>query len=118
MPSASDVLDDLSGLPELFITDLVPQDLPQLAEHWVILIEMSKLLGTVLTLIHAPLGNTPPLHQVEAVEMELLRSKAPDRPKPGWSSLATFSFYHLQLHYQLSLSLLQYRISATNTNPC
>ena len=101
MPSASDVLNDLNEMQDSTTNQLIPPDLPQLAEYWVILMRLSKLLGDVLTLNYRACGPAPVLQQVEALESEIHQCKIPDGPEAGQSQLATFYLYHLQLHYQL-----------------
>lgn len=101
MASAGDVVDDLSGLPGSIAPKFMPDDLPQLAEHWVLLIKLRELLGDVLTLTYQPRGVFPSLDEMHGLEADLIDCKIPEQPEPRCSPRATFSLYHLQLHYQL-----------------
>lgn len=100
MPTAADVLDDTSSISQVTSTAYLPSDFAQLAEYWVMLVYLSKLLGATLTMNYQLLGPTPTLHQVEALENEILQCKVPEQYEPGLSRLAIFYMYHLQLHYQ------------------
>ncbi|CAG8296202.1 unnamed protein product [Penicillium nalgiovense] len=98
MPSAAD-------LPASITSAYIPNDLPQLADYWLVLIKLSKLLGEVLALNFKPLGACPTFQQFDSLKTDLLRFRIPGRPGPGHeqSRLAAFYLYHLQLHYQASL---------------
>lgn len=100
MVSASDVLSDLIQMPASIANGYIPNDMPQLAEYWVLLIQLSKLLGDVLTLCYQPFGPSPTLHQIETLETEILQLQIPERCGIEQSRLASFYLYHLQLHYQ------------------
>ncbi|KAJ5178047.1 Transcription factor [Penicillium coprophilum] len=99
-PSANDMLNDFAELPESITAAYVPKDLPQLAEYWVMIIQLTQLLGESLTLCYQPFGNTSSFQQVEALEQKVLRFQLPEYQETGQSPLATFYLYHLQLHYQ------------------
>ncbi|KAB8218256.1 C6 transcription factor [Aspergillus novoparasiticus] len=103
MPSSIDMLSDMTGLPEAVASAYIPTDLSRLADCWVTMIHLSKLLGDVLSLSYRPFGPYPSLHQVEATEAEILLFQFPDNPGADRSRLATFYMYHLQLHYQALL---------------
>ncbi|QMW42179.1 hypothetical protein G4B11_005503 [Aspergillus flavus] len=103
MPSSVDMLSDMTGLPEAVASAYIPTDLPRLADCWVTMIHLSKLLGDVLSLSYRPLGPHPSLQQVEATETEILLFQFPDNSDADRSRLATFYMYHLQLHYQALL---------------
>lgn len=103
MPSSVDMLSDMTGLPEAVASAYIPTDLPRLADCWVTMIHLSKLLGDVLSLSYRPLGPHPSLQQVEATETEILLFQFPDNSDADRSRLATFYMYHLQLHYQFVL---------------
>jgi hypothetical protein len=100
MVSAADVLSDLTQIPASIANGYIPDDLPQLADYWIILIRLSKLLGDVLALCYQPFGPSPRLQQIEALEAKILQFKIPDRCDSEQSRLASFYLYHLQLHYQ------------------
>ncbi|KAJ5423810.1 Transcription factor, partial [Penicillium cf. griseofulvum] len=99
-PSADDMLSDFTGLPESISAAYVPKDLPQLAEYWVTIIQLTQLLGDTLTLCYQPFGTSSSFQQVEALEQKILRFQLPEHQETGQSPLATFYLYHLQLHYQ------------------
>lgn len=103
MPSAADVLSDVDGIPPSTAAAFIPFDLPRMAEYWVALIEMSKVLGSVLKLNYQKLRPTPSVSQVETLEAEVLRCKPPDQDEPELGRPAIFYVYHLQLHYQFVL---------------
>lgn len=107
MPSAADVLNDMHELPEFITAEYMPNDLPQLAKYWVVLIELSKLLGAVITLSYQPHGPRPSLQQFETLEANILQWKIPSEVEPGRSRSAAFYSYHLQLHYQLGTTPYQ-----------
>jgi hypothetical protein len=99
-PSAGDMLSDFAGLPESISAAYVPKDLAQLADYWVILIQLTQLLGDTLTLCYQPFGASSSIEQVEALEQKILHFPLPENQGTGQSPLATFYLYHLQLHYQ------------------
>lgn len=100
MPSADDMLSDFVGLPETLAAAYIPKDLPQLADYWVLTVQLTQLLGDTLTLSYQPFGTPPCFQLVEALEQRILRFQLPESQEEGQSSLATFYLYHLQLHYQ------------------
>lgn len=101
MPSVTDVLSDLDEIPSSIVDEYIPDDLSQLAEYWVILVQLSKLLGDVLTLGYQPYGPSPKRQQVEGLEADILRLQIPARCPKEDNKFAVFYLYHLQLHYQL-----------------
>ncbi|RFU80375.1 dehydrogenase, multihelical [Trichoderma arundinaceum] len=103
MVSAADVLSDLIQIPASIANGYIPDDLPQLADYWILLIRLSKLLGDVLTLCYQPFGPSPTLKQIEALEAKILQLQIPDRCGSEQSRLASFYLYHLQLHYHAIL---------------
>lgn len=102
-PLVSDMAADLEGIPESTTSAFLPRDLPQLAEYWVQLIHMTKLLGKTLTTCYQLRRPRPTLSKIDSLEAEILQFALPDYPDPTLSRLATFYYYHLQLHYQLVL---------------
>jgi hypothetical protein len=100
-PSLTDLVCDLYGMPRPIANAYIPDDFAQLAEDWIILMQVTKLLGDTLTLCYQPFGPTPTLQQVEALEADFFRLRLPEQRRGAQSRLATFSLYHLQLHYQL-----------------
>ncbi|KAJ5158132.1 uncharacterized protein N7500_007783 [Penicillium coprophilum] len=103
MPAASDLLGDVAELPTSITSAYFPKDLPQLADYWVNLINMSKLLGEILALSYKPSGASPTLQQFDSLKTKLLQFRVPARPGHEQSPLAAFYAYHLQLHYQAAL---------------
>ncbi|KAL6886169.1 fungal-specific transcription factor domain-containing protein [Trichoderma longibrachiatum] len=102
-PLVSDIAVDLEGVPESVTSAYLPRDLPRLAEYWTQLIRMTKLLGKTLTTCYQLRRPKPTISQIDALEAELMRLTMPDHPDPMLSRLATFYYYHLQLHYQALL---------------
>ncbi|KAH6608359.1 hypothetical protein Trco_001705 [Trichoderma cornu-damae] len=101
-PLVTDMAADLEGIPESISAAYLPRDLPQLAEKWIQLIHMAKLLGKILTQCYQLRRPKPTIAQIDSLESEILRFGLADHPDPMLSRLATFYHYHLQLHYQLS----------------
>ncbi|OJJ32923.1 hypothetical protein ASPWEDRAFT_42951 [Aspergillus wentii DTO 134E9] len=101
MVSAEDMLFDLD-VPSQIADMYIPSDMQMLAEPWVKMIQLSGLLGEVLTLCYQPSGPAPSLSQVKALEEEMLAFEVPDHDGQQ-TQLVTFSIYHLQLHYQAFL---------------
>ncbi|OQE71575.1 hypothetical protein PENNAL_c0104G01697 [Penicillium nalgiovense] len=99
-PSADDMLSDFVGLPESISAAYVPKDLPQLADYWVTMIQLTQLLGDTLTLCYQPFGHSSSFQQVKALEQKILRFQLPKTLETGQSPLATCYLYHLQLHHQ------------------
>lgn len=100
MPSAADLLGDAAELPASITSAYIPNDLPELADYWIVLIKISKLLGEILALSYKPSGSSPTLQQFDSLQTELLQFRIPSRPGHEQSRLAIFYIYHLQLHYQ------------------
>jgi hypothetical protein len=103
MPSAADLLGDVDEIQESISTVYLPTDLALLANYWISVIELSKILGTVITMNYQKLRPRPALYQIEALETDILQYKLPDQHEHGLTRLATFYSYHLQLQYQLRL---------------
>lgn len=104
MPSADDLLSDVDGIHESISAAYLPKDLAHLAKYWISVIELSKLLGTVISMNYQTIGLKPSISQIEDLEAELLRYKLPDQSKLDPTPSTTFYRHHLQLHYQLILS--------------
>lgn len=100
MPSADDMLSDFVHLPESMSAAYIPRELPQLADYWVTMIQLTQLLGDILTLSYQPFGPSPSFRQVEDLERKILSFQLPENQDTASSPLATFYLYHLQLHYQ------------------
>jgi hypothetical protein len=100
MPSADDMLSDFVDLPESMSAAYIPKELPQLADYWVTMIQLTQLLGDTLTLSYQPFGPSPSIQQVEDLERKILLFRLPENQDTASSPLATFYLYHLQLHYQ------------------
>jgi hypothetical protein len=99
MPSATDLTDDFSELSAVVRAKYMPSDLRRLADHWVTLLQLSKVLGTILFENYSPNGPLPSRAWIEATEQELMRCIAPmgERP-PNASPVLSFYSYHLRLH--------------------
>ncbi|KAJ5458277.1 hypothetical protein N7475_009665 [Penicillium sp. IBT 31633x] len=100
MPTADDMLSDFIGLPEDMTAAYIPKNLSQLAEYWVLTVQLTLLLGETLTMSYQPFGPTSTIQQVEALEHKIIHFQIPENQEVGQSSLGTFYLYHLQLHYQ------------------
>ncbi|CAG8222678.1 unnamed protein product [Penicillium salamii] len=103
MPSAADMLSDFTELPESMSDAYIPKDLPQLAQYWVTMIQLTQLLGDTLTLCYQPFGPSPSFQQVESLEREISTFQLPESKDTVSSPVVTFYLYHLQLHYQAFL---------------
>ncbi|KAF5855950.1 hypothetical protein ETB97_008154 [Aspergillus alliaceus] len=110
MPVTADLLGEFDDIPEAGLTSYFPQDFPKLAEYWLILIELSLLLGKVLALKNKPVKARPPIHQIDALEAQIIRCRLPDQDEAGLTPLARFYAHHVHLHYQ-SLLITLYRPS-------
>jgi hypothetical protein len=86
-----------------------------MAQHWVTLIEMSKVLGAVLKLNYQTLRARPSLAQVEALEAEIVLCRPSADVDPGLSRESVFYIHHLQLHYQFVPSSLAFPLAPANT---
>ncbi|KAL7932891.1 fungal-specific transcription factor domain-containing protein [Trichoderma chlorosporum] len=102
-PLALDIAIDLEGIPESVSSAFFPRDLPRLAEYWIQLIQMTKLLGKTLMLCYQLRRPKPTINQIDTLEADLMRFNMPEQPDPALSRLATFYYYHVQLHYQALL---------------
>ncbi|EHK42217.1 hypothetical protein TRIATDRAFT_229782 [Trichoderma atroviride IMI 206040] len=106
MASAADVISDIGQIPHSVAKAYIPDDLPQLAEYWVLLIQLNKLLGDVLTLCYQPFGPSPMLQQIQSLEEEILQFYIPERHGKTQSRLSSFYLYHLQMNYYAVLITL------------
>ena len=59
MPSAEDVVSTQAGLDYSVKAKYIPSDLLQLAERWIILLQLSKILGVILSKKYRPSGLIP-----------------------------------------------------------
>ncbi|KAI0479874.1 hypothetical protein F4859DRAFT_477602 [Xylaria cf. heliscus] len=100
LPSADDLTNDFSDLPPSIRSTYMPPDFRQLANHWVVLLHLSKVLGTILTENYSPTSPLPSRSWIEATEQDLLRciSQAGERPADASPALSFYS-YHLRLHF-------------------
>ncbi|KAL5362930.1 fungal-specific transcription factor domain-containing protein [Aspergillus floccosus] len=114
MPLASDVLYDVAAVPGFIYDAFLPNEMPRLAQYWVTVVELSKLLGECLTMSYQIMRPTPSLDEVEALETKLLQCKLPDQYEKGLTRLATFYCYHVHLHYQ-ALAITFYRPFSSET---
>ncbi|TGJ82414.1 hypothetical protein E0Z10_g6353 [Xylaria hypoxylon] len=101
MPSSEDLTNDLSELPPQVRTMYMPPDFHQLAERWVVLLQLSKVLGTILSENYNPTGPLPSRIWVEATEQELMQciAQVGELPEDASPSLSFYS-HHLRLHYK------------------
>ncbi|KAI0436974.1 hypothetical protein F4803DRAFT_556456 [Xylaria telfairii] len=100
LPSAEDLTNDFSELPPSIRSTYMPPDFQQLAGHWVVLLHLSKVLGTILAENYSPTSPLPSRTWIEETEQDLQRciSQAGERP-PDASPALSFYSYHLQLHF-------------------
>ncbi|PNP38193.1 hypothetical protein TGAMA5MH_09883 [Trichoderma gamsii] len=94
---------DIADVDESMASAFLPDDMALLAGYWVQIIELSKLLGTVLTVNYQRRRPKPTLTQIEGLERELLHFRLPDLQNPDFSRLAFYFSYHLHLHFQALL---------------
>jgi hypothetical protein len=100
MPVAADLLTDIADMPGALATAYIPEDYSQLAEDWVLLMQISKLLGEVLALNFRPNAPRPSVGQVQALESAILVCPVDRGGQFRQSSSTIFSWCHIQLHYQ------------------
>ncbi|XRM40844.1 hypothetical protein ABZX51_004149 [Aspergillus tubingensis] len=98
MPSANDFLSDVAGLsPQM--TSYLPENLEELANHWVKYLEISAMLGDVISMHYQARKPRPSLQDVKDMENRIAQCTVPEQDNPSLSRVAIFSIYHLQLHY-------------------
>lgn len=100
MPLAADLLFDTVKSDGSTIASYLPTDMNKLADYWVMLIELSCLLGNVLAINRRPAGRKASLDEVEGLERRLQRSRLPDQYEVGLTRVAMFYSHHVHLHYQ------------------
>lgn len=101
MPVAGDILFDILKSDGSTIAPYIPSDMNKLAEYWVMLIELSCLMGSVLAINRRPAGLKASLGEVEGLERRLLQSRLPDQYEASLTRIARFYSHHIHLHYQL-----------------
>ncbi|RYP64449.1 hypothetical protein DL769_006671 [Monosporascus sp. CRB-8-3] len=107
MASAEDLTNDFSELPPLIRAKYMPPDFRQLADHWVVLLHLSKVLGTILSENYCPTGPLPSRTWIEATEQELRRCIAQvGEPPANASPVLSFYSYHLRLHFNAAMIAL------------
>ncbi|KNG81942.1 C6 transcription factor [Aspergillus nomiae NRRL 13137] len=106
MSVPADLLSELDSIPEAVSVSYVPQDFHKLAEFWIILIELSQLLGNVLVLKSQSVKSKSSVNQINALEAQITRCKLPDQDEHGLTPLAKFYAHHIHLHYQALLITL------------
>ncbi|PYI32697.1 hypothetical protein BP00DRAFT_340861 [Aspergillus indologenus CBS 114.80] len=106
MPLVGDLLYDLNHVPESLLSAFIPDEVSLLAEYWIHLIGMSRLLGAVLSMSYKTARPKPSREQVEALETEISCHKPPGQAAADWNGPTRFYLHHLQLHYQAILIVL------------
>ncbi|RAK71132.1 Zn(II)2Cys6 transcription factor [Aspergillus fijiensis CBS 313.89] len=106
MPLVEDLLYDLNDVPELLLSAFIPDEVSRLAEYWIQLIGMSKLLGAVLSMSYKTARPKPSREEVETLEEEICCQQPPEKASPDWNGPTRFYLHHLQLHYQAILIVL------------
>jgi hypothetical protein len=99
-PVAADLMIDVAEMPGVLVAAYIPADYSQLAQDWVLLMHISKLLGEVLALSFRPSARKPTLRQVKDLEEAILACPVDRGGDSRMSSSAIFSWCHIQLHYQ------------------
>jgi hypothetical protein len=100
MPVASDLLVDIADMPGALAATYVPEDWSQLAQDWVLLMQVSKLLGEVLALSFRPNARKQLFGEMKALEAAILACPVERGGESRKSSSTVFSWCHIQLHYQ------------------
>jgi hypothetical protein len=100
MPVAADLLIDITDMPGVLAATYIPEDWSQLAQDWVLLMQVSKLLGEVLALSFRPNARKPSYGDVKALETAILACPVERGGESRKSSSTIFSWCHIQLHYQ------------------
>lgn len=100
MPLAEDLLFDVRNPDGSLIKSYLPGDMKRLAEYWVMLIEVSCLLGDVLGINRRPAKLKASKGEVESLERQLLASRLPDQHELGLTRIERFHANHVGLHYQ------------------
>ncbi|KAH8193828.1 hypothetical protein TruAng_012005 [Truncatella angustata] len=107
MPSAEDLTTEFNELSPLVRDRYMPFDFRQLADHWVVLLHLSKALGTILSENYRATGPLPSRTWVEATEQELQHCIADAGERsPDASPALSFYSYHLRLHFNAALIAL------------
>ncbi|CAK96727.1 C6 transcription factor [Aspergillus niger] len=97
-PSVDDFLSDVVGLsPQM--TSYLPENLKVLASHWVKYLEISAILGDVISMHYQASKPRPSLKNVNDMEIKISQCTVPEQDDPSLSRVAIFGIYHLQLHY-------------------
>lgn len=68
MPVVSDLLQDLEVVFESTSAPFVPSKMLQLAKHWITLVELSKILGSCLTMNDQTVRSRSSVNEVETLE--------------------------------------------------
>ncbi|KAE8331342.1 fungal-specific transcription factor domain-containing protein [Aspergillus sergii] len=112
MSVSADLLSELDSIPRAVSASYIPQEFPKLAEFWIILIELSQLLGKVLVLKNQPVKSKSSMGEINALEAQTMRCRLPDQDEHGLTPLAKFYAHHVHLHYHALLITL-YRPSGS-----
>lgn len=117
-PTAEDLVSDSNLMPLSIRCKYLPPDFRQLAEHWVVLLQMSEMLGPILSENYSPSGPVPSHTWIETTEQNLVRCVAHISQQPAADASPSLCFYshHLRLHlksvsflYHLPTSLFTFR---------
>lgn len=99
MPEQKDLLQDVIELPSELRLVCTEADQLRLANDWVVLIQLSKLLGEILTWKTRSKPGKTALQEAQDLEAAMERFTL-ERSEPRDSRIATFSLHHLRLHNQ------------------
>jgi hypothetical protein len=100
MPLVDDLLFDIQKPDGSTVASYLPNNMKISAEYWVMLIDLSCLLGDILTMNRRPGGLKASQDEVEGLERRLLKSKLPDQYEGGLAPIASFYSNHVHLHYE------------------
>jgi hypothetical protein len=100
LPTTEDVMSDLGMMKDPPRDCHIFADLESEIQNWISLIQLSIILGDILTLCYHQLEKKPTLAQFDALEDKLRELEIPSLDDEDQNSYATFSNYHLQLHLQ------------------
>lgn len=100
MPMVDDVIQELENLPQGAYTAFMPVEMPRLATYWIILLKLSRLLGTVLSMNHQARDPRASSVEIRAMEDEILQCTLPDQYEASQTRLASFYVHHIHLHHQ------------------
>jgi hypothetical protein len=101
MPSANDVLAELTDIPSDIKDFYIPADIAALAQSFINLLKLSTALSNVLSIHYRPGQVLPSSREIEMDEREVLKCAEGCRGDgQGSSCIAELHLYQLQLYYE------------------